>query len=106
MAVGVWDSDGLSGPGEGEKNFENRPERVGGLVQASQTPVPRLGHRKLISEHVLKTVLEDHEGLAANLMRAAAGRPKDALDAVEAVIFSADGDGVSLCKGGAWERTA
>ncbi|MBY0421925.1 MAG: AAA family ATPase, partial [Parvularculaceae bacterium] len=43
-------------------------------------------HQQLTPEHLLKVLLDDREGLAANLIRAAGGRPEQALDATERAV--------------------
>jgi ATP-dependent Clp protease ATP-binding subunit ClpB len=67
-------------------NFENYTERSRGFVQAAQGLALRQGHQRLTPEHLLMTLLEDEEGLAANLIRAAGGDPKVALAGVEAAL--------------------
>ena len=59
--------------------FENYTDRARGLIQAAQTVALREGHQQLTPEHVLKALLDDQEGLAANLIRAAGGQPDKAL---------------------------
>ena len=55
----------------------------------------RRGHQRLTPEHLLKVLLEDSEGLCANLIRAAGGDPKAALTAVDAELDrAAEGRGV------------
>jgi ATP-dependent Clp protease ATP-binding subunit ClpB len=63
--------------------FENFTERSRGFIQSAQGLALRSGHQRFSPEHLLKIVLEDKEGLAANLIRAAGGRPEDALNGVE-----------------------
>ncbi|MCW2244623.1 ATP-dependent Clp protease ATP-binding subunit ClpB [Azospirillum fermentarium] len=65
-------------------DFEKYTERSRGFVQAAQTLALRRGHQRLTPEHLLKTLLDDKEGLAANLIRKAGGDPARALAAVEA----------------------
>ncbi|MGQ0675541.1 MAG: ATP-dependent chaperone ClpB [Rhodospirillales bacterium] len=66
--------------------FEKFTERSQGFVQAAQSLALREGHQRLAPEHLLKTLLDDREGLAAGLIRAAGGEPKRALEAVEAEL--------------------
>ncbi len=63
--------------------FEKYTERAKGFIQSAQTLALRRGHQRLAPEHLLTVLLEDKEGLAANLIRAAQGDPRVALDAVE-----------------------
>ena len=65
-------------------DFEKYTERSRGFVQAAQTLAMRSGHQQLTPLHVLKVLLDDREGLAANLIRAAGGDPAGALRSVEA----------------------
>jgi ATP-dependent Clp protease ATP-binding subunit ClpB len=67
-------------------DFEKYTERSKGFIQSAQTLAVRRGHQRLLPEHVLKVLLDDKEGLAANLMRAAGADPKKALAAVEAEL--------------------
>jgi ATP-dependent Clp protease ATP-binding subunit ClpB len=62
---------------------EKYTERSRGFIQSAQTLALRSGHQRLVPEHLLKVLLEDKEGLAANLIRAAGGDPAAALLAVE-----------------------
>ncbi len=66
--------------------FENYTDRVRGFIQSAQGVALREKHQQLTPEHLLKVLLEDREGLAANLIRAAGGRPEDALDATERAL--------------------
>ncbi len=66
--------------------FEKFTERSQGFVQAAQALALRSGHQRLMPEHLLKVMLDDKEGLAANLIRAAGGDPVRALKAVDAEI--------------------
>ncbi len=67
-------------------NVEKYTERVKGFIQSAQTLAQRSSHQRLTPEHLLKVLLEDKEGLAANLMRAAGANPDAALKAVEAEL--------------------
>ncbi len=63
--------------------FEKYTERSKGFVQSAQGLALRSGHQRLTPEHLLKILLEDKEGLCANLIRAAGGDPQAVLRAVE-----------------------
>jgi ATP-dependent Clp protease ATP-binding subunit ClpB len=67
-------------------DFEKYTDRSKGFIQAAQTIALREGHQRLLPEHLLKALLDDREGLAANLLRAAGGEPKTALAATEAAL--------------------
>ena len=58
-------------------------ERSRGFVQAAQTIAMREGHQRLVPEHVLKALMDDPEGLAANLITKSGGdaaRVREAVD--------------------------
>jgi ATP-dependent Clp protease ATP-binding subunit ClpB len=61
-------------------------DRAKGFLQSAQTAALRRGHQRLTPEHLLEVLLEDAEGLCANLIRAAGGDPKLALTMVEAEL--------------------
>ncbi|NNG04116.1 MAG: ATP-dependent chaperone ClpB [Inquilinus sp.] len=67
-------------------DFEKYTERSRGFVQAAQTIALRQGHQQLTPEHLLKALLDDQEGLAANLIRAAGGDAKRALAGVDSAL--------------------
>jgi ATP-dependent Clp protease ATP-binding subunit ClpB len=64
-------------------NFEKYTDRAQGFVQAAQSMALREGHQQFGSDHLLKVLLDDPEGLAAGLIQRAGGRSRDALSAVE-----------------------
>src|SRR2546421_1445814 len=66
--------------------FEKYTERSKGFVQSAQGLALRSGHQRLTPEHLLKTLLEDKEGLCANLIRAAGGDPQPVLAQVDAEL--------------------
>src|SRR5258708_31349317 len=63
--------------------FEKYTERAKGFIQAAQSLALRSGHQRLTPGHILKVLLDDKEGLAANLIGAAGGDGTQALRAVE-----------------------
>ncbi len=66
--------------------FENYTDRARGLIQAAQTIALRENHQQFTPEHVLKALLDDQEGLAANLIRAAGGKPDVALQLTDEAL--------------------
>ena len=64
-------------------DMEKFTERSRGFLQSAQTLAMRSGHQRLTAEHLLKTLLDDKEGLVANLMKAAGADPARALSGVE-----------------------
>ncbi len=67
-------------------DLEKYSERSRGFLQAAQTLAQRRGHQRLTPEHLGKVLLDDREGLAAGLIRAAGGDPKLALAAIDAEL--------------------
>jgi len=67
-------------------DFEKFTERARGFVQSAQSLALREGHQRFVPEHLLKVLLDDEEGLAAGLIRAAGGNPQDALRETEAQL--------------------
>ena len=63
--------------------LEKFTERSRGFLQAAQTIATREYHQKLTPEHLLKALLDDEQGAAAGLIRAAGGDPQVARLAVE-----------------------
>ncbi|MFQ5439495.1 MAG: Clp protease N-terminal domain-containing protein, partial [Paracoccaceae bacterium] len=54
-------------------NLEKFTERSRGMIQAAQTIAMRESHQRVLPEHILKALLDDSEGLAANLIGSAGG---------------------------------
>lgn len=67
-------------------DFEKYTERSRGFIQSAQSLALREGHQRFSPEHLLKVVLDDEEGLAAGLIKAAGGDSRLALRAVEAAL--------------------
>ncbi len=67
-------------------DIEKFTERARGFIQAAQTIAIRDFHQQLTPEHLLKALLDDEEGAAAGLIRAAGGDDKPARAAVEAEL--------------------
>ncbi len=66
--------------------FENFTERARGFIQSAQTLALRSNHQQLTPLHLLKCLLDDKEGLAANLINAAGGDARKALSNTEAEL--------------------
>jgi len=66
--------------------FENYTERARGFIQSAQTLAFGSNHQQLTPLHLLKCLLDDKEGLAANLIEAAGGDAKTALANTEAEL--------------------
>ncbi len=67
-------------------DIEKFTERARGFIQAAQTIAIREFHQQLAPEHLLKALLDDEEGAAAGLIRAAGGDDKTARAAIEAEV--------------------
>ncbi|WP_138936054.1 ATP-dependent chaperone ClpB [Roseovarius arcticus] len=61
-------------------------ERSRGFIQAAQTIAMRESHQRLTPEHLLKALMDDGEGLAANLIRRSGGDPAQVVQANEAAV--------------------
>jgi ATP-dependent Clp protease ATP-binding subunit ClpB len=67
-------------------NFENFTERARGFVQVAQDLAQRESHQQLTPEHLLKVLLDDEEGLCANLIRSAGGDARQAEQTVDLAL--------------------
>ena len=50
-------------------NLEKFAERSRGFLQAAQTIAMRESHQRVLPDHLLKALMDDDQGLAANLIR-------------------------------------
>src|SRR4051812_40513790 len=64
-------------------DLEKFTERSRGFLQAASTIAIREFHQRITPEHLLKALLDDEEGAAAGLIRAAEGDPQAAKQAVD-----------------------
>ncbi len=67
-------------------DMEKFTERAKGFLQAAQTIAIREFHHQLTPEHLLKALLDDEEGAAAGLIRAAGADDKAARTAIDQEI--------------------
>ena len=67
-------------------NFEKYTERARGFVQSAQSLALREGHQQFATEHLLKVLLDDPEGLATGLIDRSGGNSRQALKAVETAL--------------------
>jgi len=67
--------------------FENYTERARAVIQAAQTLALTSNHQQLTSLHILKVLLEDHEGLATGLIEAAGGQAARIFEATNAAFY-------------------
>ena len=67
-------------------NMEKFTERSRGFLQAAQTIAMREGHQRLTPEHLLKALMDDDQGLSANLIRRAGGEPARVVESVDLAV--------------------
>jgi ATP-dependent Clp protease ATP-binding subunit ClpB len=67
-------------------DIEKFTDRARGFLQAAQTIAIREYHQRVTPEHVLKALLDDEQGAAAGLIRAAGGDPARAKAGVDAEL--------------------
>ncbi len=67
-------------------NLEKFTERSRGFLQAAQTIAMRETHQRVLPDHLLKALMDDDQGLAANLIRKAGGSPEQVNAAINASI--------------------
>jgi ATP-dependent Clp protease ATP-binding subunit ClpB len=67
-------------------DIEKFTDRARGFIQAAQTIAIREFHQRITPEHLLKALLDDEEGAAAGLIKAAGGDSQAAKNAVELEI--------------------
>ncbi|MET0270776.1 MAG: Clp protease N-terminal domain-containing protein, partial [Sphingomonas sp.] len=83
-------------------NLEKFTDRAKGFLQSAQTVAIRNSHQRIAPEHLLKALLEDKEGMASGLIRAAGGAPETALretDAALAKLPAVSGSGAQQSPG-------
>lgn len=67
-------------------DLEKFTDRAKGFLQAAQTIALRENHQQITPEHLLKALLDDKEGLAAQLIMAGGGDSARALSETEAAL--------------------
>jgi ATP-dependent Clp protease ATP-binding subunit ClpB len=67
-------------------NLEKFTERSRGFVQAAQTIAMRESHQRLAPEHLLKALMDDDQGLAANLITRLGGNAARVREAVDLAV--------------------
>src|SRR5690606_36152876 len=67
-------------------NLEKFTDRAKGFLQAAQTAAIRFSHQRIAPEHVLKALLEDSEGMAAQLIQRAGGNARIATEEVDKAL--------------------
>ncbi|OYY91206.1 MAG: ATP-dependent chaperone ClpB [Sphingomonas sp. 28-66-16] len=67
-------------------NLEKFTDRAKGFLQSAQTVAIRMSHQRIGPEHILKALLEDEQGLASGLIKAAGGDPARALSETDLAL--------------------
>ncbi|MBA4047876.1 MAG: ATP-dependent chaperone ClpB [Sphingomonas sp.] len=83
-------------------NIEKFTDRARGFLQSALTVAIRLSHQRIAPDHILKALLEDEEGMAAGLIKAAGGDAARAVaetDAALAKIPAVSGSGAQAQPG-------
>ena len=83
-------------------NLEKFTDRAKGFLQAAQTIAIRMNHQRISPEHLLKALLEDEQGMASGLIKAAGGDAATALretDAALARVPAVSGSGAQQTPG-------
>jgi ATP-dependent Clp protease ATP-binding subunit ClpB len=83
-------------------NLEKFTDRAKGFLQSAQTVAIRMSHQRIGPEHLLKALLEDEQGMASGLIKAAGGDAATALretDATLAKIAAVSGGGAQQAPG-------
>ena len=83
-------------------NLEKFTDRAKGFLQSAQTVAIRMSHQRIGPEHLLKALLEDEQGMASGLIKAAGGDAATALretDAALAKVPAVSGGGAQQAPG-------
>jgi ATP-dependent Clp protease ATP-binding subunit ClpB len=83
-------------------NLEKFTDRAKGFLQSAQTVAIRMSHQRIGPEHLLKALLEDEQGMASGLIKAAGGDAAIALretDAALAKVPAVSGGGAQQTPG-------
>lgn len=83
-------------------NLEKFTDRAKGFLQSAQTVAIRMSHQRISPEHLLKALLEDEQGMASGLIKAAGGDAAAALretDAALAKVPAVSGGGAQQTPG-------
>lgn len=67
-------------------DLSNYTDRLQGMIQNAQMLALREGHQRFLPEHMLAVLLDDREGMAANLIKAAGGDSQVANKEIKALL--------------------
>ncbi len=85
-------------------NIEKFTDRAKGFLQSAQTVAIRMNHQRVTPDHLLKALLEDGQGMAAGLIRAAGGQPQAAVAAVDEALARVPAVSGSGAQSVAWDN--
>ncbi len=83
-------------------NLEKFTDRAKGFLQSAQTVAIRMNHQRISPEHLLKALLEDEQGMASGLIKAAGGDAAAAMretDVTLAKVPAVSGSGAQQTPG-------
>ena len=83
-------------------NLEKFSDRAKGFLQSAQTVAIRMNHQRISPEHLLKALLEDEQGMASGLIKAAGADAATAMretDAALAKVPAVSGSGAQQTPG-------
>ena len=81
-------------------DLEKFTDRAKGFLQSAQTVAIRMSHQRIGTEHLLKALLEDEQGMASGLLAKAGGDAKTALREIDAAL-----DKIPAVSGGGAQQT-
>ena len=81
-------------------NLEKFTDRAKGFLQSAQTVAIRMSHQRIGPEHLLKALLEDEQGMASGLIKAAGGDAATALRETDAALSK-----IAAVSGGGAQQT-
>ncbi|WP_242097244.1 ATP-dependent chaperone ClpB [Sphingomonas sp. CROZ-RG-20F-R02-07] len=67
-------------------NLDKFTDRAKGFLQSAQTVAIRMNHQRIAPEHILKSLLEDEEGMASGLIAKAGGDASRALSETDLAL--------------------
>jgi len=67
-------------------NLEKFTDRAKGFLQAAQTVAIRMNHQRISPAHLLKALLDDEQGMAAQLIQRAGGNPGVAITEIDTAL--------------------
>src|ERR1700754_4971252 len=76
----------MPGQAGGSMDIEKFTERSRGFIQSAQGLALRSGHQQFTPDHLLKVLLDDEEGLASRLIKAAGGNDVAVRQGVERAL--------------------